>query len=163
MSVKVNEVIGVAGFVTPGTRVDVLVTVRQDKDSRSRVVVQNVQVLTAGAKYDDPEGRKQGKPIPSTVVTLMVKPADAEKIALASIQGQIMLALRNPLDKREEPTPGTSVAMLMGPSAPIALPATPAPVHRTARVVAPPPPPPAPRAIEVFKATKRINRGETER
>jgi pilus assembly protein CpaB len=127
MSVKVNEVIGVAGFVTPGTRVDVVVTLRQDRDFMSRVVVQNVEVLTAGAKYDDPEARRQGKPIPSTVVTLMVSPDQAEQISLAASQGQIMLALRNPLDKELLPrTRGYTTNQLMGggavPPPPLAAP-----------------------------------------
>src|SRR5881296_3545478 len=84
MSVKVNEVIGVAGFVVPGTRVDVMVIVSAQKDdSMARVVASNVQVLTAGTRYDQENAKKDGKPIPSTVVTLMVSPADAERIALA--------------------------------------------------------------------------------
>ncbi len=165
MSVKVNEVIGVAGFVTPGTRVDVLVTIRQDKDSMSRVVVQNVEVLTAGAKYDDPEGRKQGKPIPSTFVTLMVSPEQAERIALAVSEGQIMLVLRNPLDKVLAKTFGVTGDQLMGGDR-LAVPAPPKPstnevraVVRTAphRETAPPPPSVAvrPCQVETFKAGKR--------
>ena len=100
ISVKVNEVVGVAGFVVPGTRVDVMVTLtnrQAQQDSMTRVVVSNVQVLTAGTRYDQ-ENAKDGKPIPSTVVTLLVTPDDAERIALAASEGQIMLTLRNPLD-----------------------------------------------------------------
>ena len=63
----------------------------------TRVVVSNVQVLTAGTRYDQ-ENAKDGKPIPSTVVTLLVSPDDGERIALAASEGQIMLTLRNPLD-----------------------------------------------------------------
>jgi pilus assembly protein CpaB len=114
MSVKVNEVIGVAGFVTPGTRVDVIVTLHEEKDSLSRVVVSNVQVLTAGTRYDEAQAKKDGKAIPSTVVTLMVSPADAERIALAANEGQIMLALRNPLDKDATPTVGVRTGGLKG-------------------------------------------------
>ena len=100
ISVKVNEVVGVAGFVVPGTRVDVMVTLtnrQQDSLSMTRVVVSNVQVLTAGTRYDQ-ENAKDGKPIPSTVVTLLVSPEDGERVALAASEGQIMLTLRNPLD-----------------------------------------------------------------
>ena len=100
VSVKVNEVIGVAGFVVPGTRVDVMVTLtnrQAQQESVTRVVVSNVQVLTAGTRYDQ-ENAKDGKPIPSTVVTLLVSPEDGERIALAASEGQIMLTLRNPLD-----------------------------------------------------------------
>ena len=100
ISVKVNEVVGVAGFVVPGTRVDVMVTLtnrQAQQESVTRVVVSNVQVLTAGTRYDQ-ENAKDGKPIPSTVVTLLVSPEDGERIALAASEGQIMLTLRNPLD-----------------------------------------------------------------
>src|SRR5262245_47250451 len=84
ISVKVNEVIGVAGFAVPGSRVDVLVTVRGNGGSpRSRVVVGNVQVLTSGTNYDRVEAKADAKPIPASVVTLAVVPADAERIALA--------------------------------------------------------------------------------
>src|SRR5690606_24802290 len=114
-SVKVNEVIGVAGFVVPGTRVDVVVTLSsgQNIDSQSRVVVSNVQVLTAGTKFDQEQAR-DGKPVPSTVVTLLVTPEDAERIALASAEGSIMLTLRNPLDMEPTETKGTRMAALMG-------------------------------------------------
>ena len=116
ISVKVNEVIGVAGFVVPGTRVDVMVTLssrKQEQDSMSRVVVSNVQVLTAGTRYDQ-EKAKEGTPIPSTVVTLLVNPSDAERIALASSEGQIMLALRNPLDTDATSTSGVRTTGLFG-------------------------------------------------
>ncbi len=126
MSVKVNEVIGVAGFVVPGTRVDLLVTLGRSEDRVSRTVVSNVQVLTAGTRYDQ-EKAKDGEPIPSTVVTLMVTPADAERIALAEAEGQIMLALRNPMDAEEVTTQGAHVNGLLGlpAPAPAAAPAVP--------------------------------------
>ncbi len=100
ISVKVNEVVGVAGFVVPGTRVDVMVTLadrQKEQKSLTRTVVSNVQVLTAGTRYDQ-EKAKEGAPIPSTVVTLLVTPDDGERIALAASEGQIMLAFRDPLD-----------------------------------------------------------------
>lgn len=113
ISVKVNEVIGVAGFVVPGTRVDLVVTISDREASQSRVVVTNVQVLTAGTKYDQ-EQAKDGKPVQTGVVTLLVTPDDAERIALASSQGSIMLTLRNPLDTAPTVTNGTRMASLMG-------------------------------------------------
>jgi pilus assembly protein CpaB len=160
MSVKVNEVIGVAGFVVPGARVDVIVTVRQDKGSMSRVVVSNVQVLTAGTRYDQGEAKKDGKPIPTSVVTLMVPPADAERIALAASEGQIMLALRNPLDVDPTRTSGIRTAALLSAETPTGESASPAaaPTRRAAVVVAraavanvPAPP----RTVETYKGTKR--------
>lgn len=156
ISVKVNEVIGVAGFVVPGTRVDVVVTIGKQDDSISRVIVSNVQVLTAGTKLDQDQA-KDGKPVPSTVVTLLVTPADAERIALASAEGSIMLALRNPLDAAPTETKGTRLTSLMG--AP-----DPAPVVKVARGVRradPPPPPPVPvpavYSVETIRAAKRVN------
>jgi pilus assembly protein CpaB len=114
MSVKVDEVIGVAGFVVPGTRVDLVVTLRgsgQAEDSMSRTVASNVLVLTAGTKFDQ-EQAKDGKPQPSTVVTLAVSPSDAERVALASSEGKISLALRNPLDVAPTETAGVHVGAL---------------------------------------------------
>ena len=84
VSVRVNEVIGVAGFTVPGTRVDVLVTVGQQQESMARIVVTNVQVLTAGTRYDMDAARADAEPIPSSVVTLLVTPSDAERIAAVS-------------------------------------------------------------------------------
>jgi pilus assembly protein CpaB len=146
MSVKVNEVIGVAGFVVPGARVDVIVTVRQDRDSTSCVVVSNVMVLTAGTRYDQGEVKKEAKPIPTTVVTLMVSPADAERVALAASEGQIMLALRNPLDAELAQRSCASTADLLAGIAR-------ARAGGAARPNAPAAPPP--RTVETFKGTKR--------
>ena len=116
ISVRVNDVIGVAGFVVPGTRVDVLATVSQgQRDSMSKVVVSNVQVLTAGTRYDLEQARS-GEPMPSTVVTLMVTPDEAERISLAGIEGQLVLTLRNPLDTKPTETEGVRTAALMGPA-----------------------------------------------
>jgi pilus assembly protein CpaB len=154
ISVKVNEVIGVAGFVVPGTRVDVVVTLSKQHDSVSRVVVTNAQVLTAGTKYDQ-EQAKDGKPVPSTVVTLLVMPEDAERIALASTEGSIMLTLRNPLDTEPTMTSGTRMASLMG--APEPPPAT--RVVRGVRRVEPPavvaPVVPTIYSVETIRAAKR--------
>ena len=156
ISVKVNEVIGVAGFVVPGTRVDLVVTIGRREDSASRVIVSNVQVLAAGTKFDQ-EQAKDGKPVPSTVVTLLVTPPDAERIALASTEGSIMLALRNPLDGETTDTKGTRLASLMGAPEP-------APVVRLVKGTpkATPPPAPAPPvptiySVETIRAAKRVS------
>ncbi len=76
LSVRVNEVVGVAGFVVPGARVDVCVTMNDGNDTATRVVVSNVQVLTAGTRYDQ-EKSKSGEPIPTSVVTLLLTPEDS--------------------------------------------------------------------------------------
>jgi pilus assembly protein CpaB len=118
LAVRVNEVIGVAGFTVPGTRVDLLVTVRENNnDSLARTVVSNVQVLTAGTRYDQ-EAAKEGQALPSTVVTLMVTPQDAERITLAQNAGAITLVLRNPLDVAPTETAGARMASLTGAPAP---------------------------------------------
>jgi pilus assembly protein CpaB len=152
ISVKVNEVIGVAGFVLPGTRVDVLVTVNQ-QDPVARTVVPNLLVLTAGTRYDQ-EQAKDGKPVPSTVVTLAVTPQDAERITLAAGSGSIMLALRNPLDTDTVETAGVRMSGLFGPASP--RPAA-APRPRNVSVTPPPPPPspPPPYTVETIRAAKR--------
>jgi pilus assembly protein CpaB len=115
VSVRVNEVIGVAGYVLPGTHVDVLATVNpseQRTDVTSKVILTNVQVLAAGTKIErDIEGNQ---PIPVTVVTLLVNPEESERLTLASTEGKIQLALRNPLDKETPSTKGIKPAALLG-------------------------------------------------
>jgi pilus assembly protein CpaB len=162
ISVKVNEVIGVAGFVVPGARVDVLVTIRRQDDSASRVVVSNVQVLTAGTKIDQDQA-KDGKPIPTSVVTLMVSPDDAERIALAAVEGQIVLTLRNPLDNGETRTAGARTASLIGMQTSGAIPApAPGTAGRAARAPRKNPPPAAapipaiPYTVEAIRGAKRV-------
>jgi pilus assembly protein CpaB len=161
ISVRVNEVVGVAGFVVPGTRVDVVVTFESraaQSDSLARVVVSNVQVLTAGTRYDQEKARQDARPIPTSVVTLLVTPEDAERIALAAAEGRITLTLRNPLDTAPTETSGIRVAGLMGSSPPV-----PAPVERPAlprRSVRPvqaavPPPAPQPYMVEAIRGAKR--------
>jgi pilus assembly protein CpaB len=115
VSVRVNEVIGVAGYVLPGTRVDVLATAsptNDAKDMTSKVVLANVQVLTAGTRME--QDQKDGKPVQVTVVTMSVTPEQAERLALASTEGKIQLALRNPLDQTAPATPGIKPAVLLG-------------------------------------------------
>ena len=118
ISVRVNDVVGVAGFVLPGTRVDVVVAVDDDgddsnkKEPMARTVVNNVTVLTAGTRYDQTEA-KDGKAQRSTVVTLAVLPADGERIALAANEGKLSLVLRNPMDVDPAETAGIKLAALM--------------------------------------------------
>src|SRR5471032_1677683 len=120
VSVRVNEVIGVAGYVLPGTRVDVVATVSpsgQGSDMTSKVILTNVQVLAAGTKID--RETDKNKPIPVSVVTLLVNPEEAERLTLASTEGKIQLALRNPLDKTMPTTPGVRPSALFGVGVPI--------------------------------------------
>jgi pilus assembly protein CpaB len=162
MSVKVNEVIGVAGFVVPGTRVDVLTIIEGEErgDALSRVVVQNAQVLTAGTRYDQEEAKQEGKAIRSTVVTLMVTPDDAERIALAQSQGELMLALRNPLDVTASETRGVRTSALLsgGESAPPPAPVRRRPAAAPVAVSSPEPAAPVvrPYTVETIRAAKRV-------
>ena len=115
VSVRVNEVIGVAGYVLPGTRVDVLATATPNgnqTDVTSKVILANVQVLTAGTRME--QDQEKGKPMQVTVVTLLVFPEQSERLALASTEGKIQLALRNPLDQGAPETPGMKQAVLLG-------------------------------------------------
>jgi pilus assembly protein CpaB len=115
VSVRVNEVIGVAGYVLPGTRVDVVATVSptdQKADTTSKVILTDVQVLAAGTKIE--RNVDHDKPMPVSVVTLLVNPEEAERLTLASTEGKIQLALRNPLDKTIPATPGVRPSALFG-------------------------------------------------
>jgi len=117
VSVKVNDVVSVAGFAIPGTRVDVLLTGNPSATSDPGAVttitlLQNVQVLTAGQQMERPPG---GKPETVTVITLLVDPAGAEKLALADGYGRLQLALRNPLDRgAQQPAPVHNAALYRG-------------------------------------------------
>jgi pilus assembly protein CpaB len=135
--------------------VDVLVTVDETSGSRnslSRVVVSNVQVLTAGTRFDQEKARADGKPIPTTVVTLLATPEDAERLTLASSEGKIMLTLRNPLDTLPTDTKGVRMANLTGAPAP-------PPVQKTVKgkkvMVAVEPPAPKAYTVEAIRAAKR--------
>ena len=164
ISVKVNEVIGVAGFVVPGTRVDVVTVIdpnsQSQEDTISRVVVSNVQVLSAGTRYDQEEPKKDGQAIRSTVVTLMVSPQDAERVALAQAEGQLMLTLRNPLDVEPSITTGVRKAALFASATPIpdaSKPRPSRPATRPASVVVASPEPVAAHkyTVETIRAAKR--------
>ena len=151
LSIKVNEVIGVAGYVLPGTRVDVLVTVSPGQgqgDMTSKVILTNVQVVAAGTKID--RETDKNKPIAVSVVTLLVSPEEAERLTLASTEGKIQLALRNPLDKETPATRGIRQSALLG------VPAT--TPRATVRVSSAPRPLPAPldsATVEIIRGDKR--------
>jgi len=111
----------------------------------------------AGTRYDQ-EQAKDGKPLPSTVVTLLVTPQDAERIALASAEGQIMLTLRNPLDTEPTETKGTRMAALMGAPEPPPVTKVVRGVPRAVPPPAPVPPPPPPvYSVETIRAAKRTS------
>src|SRR6266581_4909466 len=111
VSVRVNEVIGVAGFVVPGTRVDVLLTGNPTgaSDERTTTVLENVAVIATGQKL---EKNTAGEPQLTPVITLLVSPDDAQKLTLATTQGKIQLALRNPLDTKQQELASVSTGSL---------------------------------------------------
>ena len=142
-AVKVDDVVGVAGFVTPGMRVDVLVSGNPPGSSGAvqsvvtKTILQNIEVLSAGT---DIQKDASGKPQQVQVVNLLVTPEQAEKLSLASSQLKIQLVLRNPLDTKVADVPGTAMGSLFsGDVAP-----APHPV-----VVARRAPKPAPRAFSI--------------
>ncbi|WP_035359036.1 Flp pilus assembly protein CpaB [Edaphobacter aggregans] len=114
-AVKVDEVVGVAGFATPGMRVDVLISgnppgaTNTTEGTKVKTLLQNIEVLSAGTDIQKDE---EGKPKQVQVVNLLVTPEQAEALSLASNQTRIQLVLRNPLDTKIAEPPGTAVANL---------------------------------------------------
>jgi len=166
-AVRSNEIVGVAGFLFPGSHVDVVATYTLPSSSGgsgtvTTTVLQNVEVVTTGTSIEpDP----QGKPQTVSVVTLLLTPEDSQKLLLASAQGTIQFVLRSGVDQQIANIPPTRLDQLIAGAARPPPAPTPAP-KPVARVnVAPPPPPPtpvveAPKApephiIEVIQGTQR--------
>jgi pilus assembly protein CpaB len=155
VSVRVNEIVSVAGFVTPGTRVDVLLTGTPGSggEQETTTVLQNVAVLASGHTL---ERTATGEAQTTAVITLLVSPDDAQRLTLASSEGHIQLALRNPLDtKQDEVPPSGSRGLYRGLTTP-APPVQPV-VHRPAIKTVTPPPIPQPTgiSIEVYHGDKK--------
>ena len=138
-SVRVNDVVGVAGFVLPGMRVDVLVTGKPQgsDDTFTTTVLQNVTVLSAGQRVEV-DGKSQSMSV--TVVTLLVDPVQAESLTLAASEGHIQLVLRNSNDQNVAETAGRHWRDLYQHAASPEMP--PAPPVRVAERRRPAPPPP---------------------
>jgi len=121
VAVRVNDVVGVAGFVVPGMRVDVLISGNPPgpssgvSGSLTRTLLQNIEVLSAGQDF---KKDNEGKPVGAGVVNLLVTPEQAEMLSLASNQTTIQLVLRNPLDTQVAKTPGTAVVELFASAGP---------------------------------------------
>jgi pilus assembly protein CpaB len=159
LSVRVNDVIGVAGYVLPGNRVDVVATVnptQQPNDVTSKVILTNVLVLASGTKIE--RDAKDNKPISVNVVTMLVNPDEAERLTLASTEGKIQLALRNPMDQTAPQTRGIKPGVLMGSSMPSA------PVRRVAANNAPrlDARPAAVPTVEIIRGDKRAHEVVTQ-
>ncbi len=147
VSVRVDDVISIAGFVMPGTRVDVLVTLDQADNPVTKLILQNVPVLTSGQVIEQAEN---GEPIQVTVITVLVSPDEAEELVLASTRGRIQLALRNTLDVDSVSTEGARLNSLVPSQRRV--------VRSSAPRRATPPPSTPTRQIEVWRG----NQVETE-
>ena len=182
-AVRSNEIVGVAGFLYPGSHVDVLVTYTPLNSAAGPVtqtVLQNVEVLTAGSTIEpDP----QGKPQTVNVVTLLVTPEDSQKLLLSSAQGTIQFVLRSGVDAEKMPIQATRINDLEHLSSSVASaqaqPAEPPPVPKNrpaaSKPAAAPPPaeppkpveppkPPEPYALEVIQGTQRtIQKFDTQK
>ena len=159
VTVRVNDVTGIAGFVLPGMRVDVLVTGNppNSQGSITTTALQNMLVLSAGTVMQ-PDTR--GKAMPSATVTLLATPEQAETLTLANADTRIQLVLRNGSDQTIEKTPGRDIAELYGDRAARKKPASDNPPVRrrpqpVAVVAAAPPPPPPPDQIVVIRGTQK--------
>jgi pilus assembly protein CpaB len=153
VSVRVNEVVSVAGFVTPGTRVDVLLTGTPGggNEQETTTVLQNVQVLASGHTL---ERTATGEAQNTAVITLLVTPDDAERLTLAGMQGHIQLALRNPLDTKQDDVPAAnSRGLYKGAAAPVQVRSAPHPIRPV--TVAPIPAASRGVEIEVYEGDKK--------
>jgi pilus assembly protein CpaB len=149
LSVAVNEVVGVAGFVIPGTMVDVLVTgnvAGGSSENITRTILENVKVLAAGQKI---EQDREGKPQTVPVITLLVTPDDAARLTMASTEGKIQLALRNTVDTKVLAPAAVLQGTLFSGGAP-------APKRSPSFKYVPPPP--TPYVVEVITGNKRENK-----
>lgn len=141
IAVKVDDVVGVAGFVTPGMRVDVLISgvppnSGNNQDTESHTILQNIEVLSAGT---DIQKDAEGKPKQVQVVNLLVNPEQAQDLSLAASQMRIQLVLRNPLDTKVAQVPETEMATLFTGQKPAAPPKGHVGAGRRAKPAAPPP------------------------
>ena len=178
MTVAVNEVVGVSGFIMPGTLVDVVVVIAPPAGAGqegmiSKIVLQNIKVLASGQNIDKPNNAREVERS-IRAVTLQVTPEQAEKLALASSEGKLQLVMRNSVDQADEqtagankrtllsgeratiaPEPGSATPPKAAPSSPIRRTA-PRPVrdpNATAKVNTPAPPPRP--SVEVIKGAKK--------
>jgi pilus assembly protein CpaB len=145
ISASVNDVVAVAGFVTPGAMVDVLATgSTKDSGNVTKTVLENVRVLAANQRIESLNGRPQNV----AVITLLVNPEDAAKVVMASNSGKIQLALRNTIDSAAANPAPVLQASIYGLDAP-------PPTEHHYVAPAPKAAPPAPMAVDVISGSKR--------
>jgi pilus assembly protein CpaB len=177
LTVRVDEVVGVSGFLMPGSFVDVVAVILPVQQAAaaqgpiSKIVLQNIKVLASGAKIDSPENQRE--PTNAKAVTLQVTPEQAEKLVLAANEGKLQLVMRNYSDQEDTETRGSNKASLLGsntyvpqPTSPEAKaeqpkpsPAPPKPLVKRAAIVpvrvAPVVPPARRNTIELIEGVKR--------
>ncbi|MGH9854753.1 MAG: Flp pilus assembly protein CpaB [Blastocatellia bacterium] len=180
MTVRVDDEVGIAGFVMPGTLVDVLVVIAPPDNSPqgpiSKIALQNIKVLASGQDLDQPKNEREPNAVRS--VTLQVTPEQAEKLNLGATEGKLRLALRNSIDQGDEQTLGANKRTLLTGERALPVPQSgasksdqpkPSPPRRqSARVSRPPvtdklilpvsptPPPAPPRvSVEIFEGVKK--------
>jgi len=128
VSVRVDDVVGVAGFIHPGDFVDVIVTIKPNEAGTAppvaKTILQNIKVLAVGKEVDVKE-KGRDKVLPATVATLMVDSSDAERLALAASKGQLLLALRSGIDTAIVETTGMAPPALLAAAIPEPAPAAP--------------------------------------
>ena len=180
MNVRVDDVVGISGFIMPGTLVDIVVVIEppengSQRERVSKIVLQNIKVLANGSNLDKPKNEKEVDRVKT--VTLQVTPEQAEKLALASSEGRLQLVMRNSIDQNDEVTNGaTKKDLLSGeraqpvaepglgsekPAAPRTTPrrarARPAAAQTTAAKLNTPAPAPVRPSIEVIEGSKKKN------
>ena len=180
MNVRVDDVVGISGFIMPGTLVDIVVVIEppdntQNRERISKIVLQNIKVLANGANLDKPKNEKEAERV--RTVTLQVTPDQAEKLALATSEGRLQLVMRNSIDQGDEVTPGANKRTLLlgeratpvpdpgfGKNQTTTTPRTttvrrvrPRPVEPTASNPKPAPPPVERPSIEVIEGAKKRN------
>jgi pilus assembly protein CpaB len=178
MTVKVDDVVGVNGFIMPGALVDVVVVINPSENTQqdpiSKIVLQNIKVLANGQNIDRPKSEREPESVKA--VTLQVTPEQAEKLALASTEGKLQLVMRNGVDQGDEQTEGVNKRRLLGGehAALVPDPGTmkseqpkqaqpvvrhmpkPAPVKASDEAKPAAPPPPAPKhSVEVIEGAKK--------
>jgi pilus assembly protein CpaB len=148
ITVRVNEVVGVAGFALPGNYVDVMVNTDDEGRPISKIVLERILVLAVAQEV----GRDETKPRVVNAVTLEVAPEQAEKVDLARSVGNLSLVLRNQIDPNSSATEGVTKRQLLGRPDPVAIqPPAPPEVQAPAPVAAAPAPAPAPRPVPVAR------------
>jgi pilus assembly protein CpaB len=176
MTVKVDDVVGISGFIMPGTLVDVVVVITPEEPTNgrgpiSKIVLQNIKVLANGQNIDKPENERDANSVKA--VTLQVTPEEAEKLALASSEGRLQLVMRNSIDQGDEETKGVNKQTLLGGDRATPIPdpgslkseqpkveSKPRPVQRRVNTEpeTKPAAPPAPRtSVEVIEGAKKRN------